>query len=240
VLLSAGIGATPVLAMLHALAADRSTRQVLWIHAARDGQHHPFAGEVRSLVRSLANGRSYVCYSKPGMNEKMGEDFDSGGRLSRAVFDKVGVPREADVYLCGPSRFMADMKQTLTAMGVPPDRIYVEIFNGSESMTRGVAGTAKGIPHLPKDDADTGPWVSFARSGISAHWKASEYQSILELAEACDVPVRWSCRTGVCHNCESGLVSGMVVYGPEPLDKPADGNVLVCCSQPIGDVAIDL
>src|SRR6516164_2304860 len=115
--LGATCGSMSVLAMLHALAADRSTRQVLWIHAARDGQHHPFAGEVSSLVRSLANGRSYVCYSKPGMNEKMGEDFDRGGRLSRAVFDKVGVPREADVYLCGPSRFMADMKQTLTAMG---------------------------------------------------------------------------------------------------------------------------
>ena len=87
---------------------------------------------------------------------------------------------------------------------------------------------------------NTGPLVSFARSGIAAHWKATAYQSILELAEACDVPVRWSCRTGVCHSCESGLVSGAVVYGPEPLDKPANGNLLVCCSQPIGDVVIDL
>ena len=95
-------------------------------------------------------------------------------------------------------------------------------------------------PHLPMEDAETGPLVSFARSGIAAHWKASAYQSILELAETCDVPVRWSCRTGVCHSCECGLVSGEVVYGPEPLDKPADGNVLVCCSQPIHDVVIDL
>ena len=91
----------------------------------------------------------------------------------------------------------------------------------------------------PRNDANTGPLVSFARSGIAAHWKPS-YQSILELAEACDVPVRWSCRTGVCHNCESGLVSGAVAYEPEPLDKPADGNLLVCCSQPIRDVVIDL
>jgi ferredoxin len=107
-------------------------------------------------------------------------------------------------------------------------------------MTPGVVGAATQAPHLPKDDANTGPLVSFARSGIAAHWKASAYQSILELAEACDVPVRWSCRTGVCHSCESGLVSGEVVYGPEPLDKPADGNLLVCCSQPIRDVVIDL
>jgi ferredoxin len=135
---------------------------------------------------------------------------------------------------------MADMKEALATLGVAPERIHVEIFNGSESITPGVVGATTRAPHLPKDDANAGPMVSFARSGIAAHWKAAAYQSILELAEACDVPVRWSCRTGVCHTCESGLVSGAVVYGPEPLDKPADGNLLVCCSQPIGDAVIDL
>ena len=208
VLLSAGIGATPVLAMLHALAAARSTRQVLWIHGARDRQHHPFAAEVRRLMLALPHGRSYVCYSSPGSGDRMGEDFDATGHLSRSVFGEIGVPLEADVYLCGPTRFMADMKEALATLGVAAERIHVEIFNGSESMTPGVAGTATRAPHLPPDDANTGPLVSFARSGIAAHWKAPAYQSILELAEACDVPVRWSCRTGVCHNCESGLVSG--------------------------------
>jgi ferredoxin len=82
------------------------------------------------------------------------------------------------------------------------------------------------FPHPPEGDADTGPLVSFGRSG-AAHWKASADQSILELAEASGVPVRWSCWTGVCHNCRSGLVSGAVAYGPEPLDQPADGNLLI-------------
>jgi ferredoxin-NADP reductase/MOSC domain-containing protein YiiM len=240
VLLSAGIGVTPVLAMLHALAAARSTRQVLWLHGARDRQHHPFAAEVRRLMLALTRGRSYVCYSRPGSRDEMREDFDATGRLSPSVFDDVGVPRDADVYLCGPTRFMAEMKETLATFGVVPEQIHVEIFNGSESSTPGVVCAATRVPHPPADDADTGSLVSFARSGIAAHWKASAYQSILELAEACDVPVRWSCRTGVCHSCESGLVSGAVVYGPEPLDMPADGNLLVCCAQPIGDVVIDL
>ncbi len=75
VLLSAGIGATPVLAMLYALAAARSTRRVLWLHAARDGEHHPFAGEVRDLVRALPHGGRYVCYSSPGARDRVGEDF---------------------------------------------------------------------------------------------------------------------------------------------------------------------
>jgi ferredoxin-NADP reductase/MOSC domain-containing protein YiiM len=240
VLLSAGIGATPVLAMLHVLSAARSTRQVLWVHAARDGQHHPFAAEVRRLMRALPHGRSFVCYSRPGARDKIGENFNATGHLSRSVFDEFGISREADVYLCGPTRFMSDMKEALATVGVVPQRIHVEIFVGSEPITPGVVSAAKRAPHLPNDDADTGPVVTFARSGIAAHWKASAYQSILELAEACDVPVRWSCRTGVCHTCESGLISGSVVYEPRPLEMPADGNVLVCCSQPTRDVVIDL
>jgi ferredoxin-NADP reductase/MOSC domain-containing protein YiiM len=240
VLLSAGIGATPVLAMLYALSAIRSAREVFWLYAARDGQHHPFAAEVRRLMLALAHGRSYVCYSSPDSRDKMHEDYDAAGHLSRSVFDKIGMPREADVYLCGPARFMADMKEALAASGIAPERIHVELFNGSESITPGVIGAAKRAPHGPTDDADSGPLVSFTRSGVAAHWKASAYQSILELAEACDVPVRWSCRTGVCHNCESGLVSGAVAYAPQPLEKPADGNLLVCCSQPVRDVVIDL
>ena len=240
VLLSAGIGATPVLAMLHALAAARSTRQVLWLHGARDRQHHPFAAEARRLMLALTRGRSCVYYSRPGSHDVMGQDFDASGRLPPSGFDALGVARDADVYLCGPTRFMAEMKEALAAFGVAPERTHVEIFNGGESSTPGVVGAATRLPHPPADDADTGPLVSFARSGIAAHWKTSAYQSILELAEACDVPVRWSCRTGVCHSCESGLVSGAVVYGPAPLDEPAEGNLLVCCAQPTRDVVIDL
>jgi len=188
---------------------------------------------------SLTHGRSYVCYSRPDSGDKMGEDFDGTGHLSASVFNEVGIPREADIYLCGPARFMADMKEALAAVGVAPERIHVELFNGSESRTPGVVGAAKRAAHVPQGDTNTGPLVSFARSGITAHWNPS-HQSILELAEACDVPVRWACRTGVCHNCESGLVSGTVVYEPEPLEMPADGNLLVCCSRPVRDIVVDL
>jgi ferredoxin-NADP reductase/MOSC domain-containing protein YiiM len=240
VLLSAGIGATPVLAMLHALSAARSTRPVLWLHGARDREHHPFAAEARGLARALPQGRSYVCYSRPGPGDRMGEDFDTTGHLSRSVFDEVHLPREADVYLCGPAYFMEAMKEALATVGVARERIHVEIFNGGESMTPGVVGGATRAPHLPRDGVGAGAQVSFARSGVAPRWNPSVYRSILELAEACDVPVRWSCRTGVCHNCESGLISGAVAYEPDPLDPPADGNLLICCSRPQGDVVIDL
>jgi ferredoxin len=181
-----------------------------------------------------------VRYSRPASQDKLGDDFDATGHLSRSVFDEFGVPSDADVYICGPTRFTVEMKEALATFGVARERIHAELFNGSESSTPGIVGAAKGTPHPPKDDANTGPLVSFARSGVSAHWKASAHHSILELAEACDVPVRWSCRTGVCHNCESGLVAGAVVYGPEPLEMPPQGNLLLCCSQPLGDIVVDL
>jgi ferredoxin len=102
-----------------------------------------------------------------------------------------------------------------------------------------VIGSQAGAPHRPSGNPGTGPTVSFARSGLTVRWRESD-QSLLELAEACDVPVRWSCRSGVCHNCESGLVSGSVTYEPTPLDAPADGNVLICCARPREDVVLDL
>lgn len=240
VLLSAGIGATPVLAMLSALSAEHSKRQVLWLHSARNGQYHPFAAEVRRLVLTLDHGHSFICYSRPDSHDRSGEDFDVAGHFSRSVLDAAGLPPDADVYLCGPNRFMENMKEILSTLGFLPPQVHVEIFNGGESLMPGVVASAPRMPHLPEGDTNTGPLVSFARSGIAAHWKPSAYKSILELAEACNVPVRWSCRAGVCHTCESGLVSGPIAYGPLPLDKPAEGNVLVCCSQPSGDVVVDL
>ncbi|CAG9192258.1 Sulfurase [Paraburkholderia caribensis] len=240
VLLSAGIGVTPVLSMLHALSVAGSRREVLWIHAARDGEHHPFGAESRRLLNMLEHARGHVCYSAPAASDRMGDDFDDTGRVSQTVLEKIGLPVDADVYLCGPASFMHDMKGTLERMGVPGSRLHLERFGGVESFNPGVTGTSVRAPHLPPSEVAEGPLVSFARSGIAAHWNALAYPSILELAEACDVPVRWSCRSGVCHNCESGLVSGTVAYEPEPLDKPADGNVLICCARPAGDIVVDL
>ena len=81
--------------------------------------------------------------------------------------------------------------------------------------------------------------MSFARSGVNVRWDPA-YPSVLDLAEACDVPVRWSCRTGVCHSCESGLVAGSVAYHPDPIDPPGAGNLLICCAKPQGDIVVDL
>jgi ferredoxin-NADP reductase len=240
VLLSAGIGATPVLAMLHALSASGSPREIWWLHGARNRSSQSFAAEVRQLVAGLGHVRSRVWYSQPGPEDRQGQDYDARGHLDIGAIEQLGVPREADFYLCGPSSFLADLHGGLAGWGVAADRIHSEIFSGGPSLTPGVVGATARPPHAPTGAPGTGPVVSFARSGLTVRWRGSQEQSLLELAEACDVPVRWSCRTGVCHNCESGLVSGTVDYRPDPLDPPAEGNVLLCCARPKGDVVIDI
>jgi ferredoxin-NADP reductase len=238
VLLSGGVGATPVLAMLHALAAEQSSRPVWWLHGARNRDGHPFREESRALLQELQYGHSYIQYSRPGSADQRGVDFDAAGHLAVSAFEKIGVPREAQFYLCGPAAFLRDITAGLAAWGVAADHIHTEIFGTLDSITPGMkAGTHS--PHLPAGPAGFGPQVSFARSGLTLPWGA-KYQSLLELAEACDVAVRWSCRTGVCHTCETALIAGDVEYDPEPLDPPAKGDVLICCSRPRGEVILDL
>jgi ferredoxin-NADP reductase/MOSC domain-containing protein YiiM len=239
VLLSAGVGVTPVLAMLHALAAQAATRPVWWIYGARNSQDHPFARETRDLVARLPHARSYVQYSRPDAADELGVDFDAAGRINAAALGQLGVPREADFYLCGPAAFLADLTAGLGSWGVPRDRIHSETFGSGASITPGVKAAPRPRPHAPDGSPGQGPKISFVRAGLSVSWDP-KFQSVLELAEACDVPVRWSCRTGVCHTCECGLISGSVKYDPEPLEPPAEGNVLICCSRPKEDLVIDI
>lgn len=240
VFLSGGIGATPVLAMLHALATEASTREVWWLHVARSGPTHAFAAEAHQLLDGLAHAHRRIWYSRPGAEDRLGRDYDAPGRLAADDLRELGVPCEADFYLCGPASFIADLTTGLEAWGVAADRMHTEAFAGGPSLTPGIAAGAAPAPHQPTGAPGTGPLVSFARSGLTVRWRTSAELNLLELAEACDVPVRWSCRTGVCHNCESGLVSGSVEYDPDPLDPPADGHILICCSRPRGDVVIDM
>lgn len=237
VLLSAGVGATPVMSMLHALTAEKSSRQVWWIYGARNLSEHPFAQESRSLLKQIPRGRGYVVYSRPAATDKLGVDFDASGRIDTALLEKIGVSRDSDFYLCGPSSFLENMRDGLQNWGVQAENLHSEIFGVLESITPGMARVGH-TPHLPPGPPGTGPSISFARSGITTAWNL-KYRSLLELAETCDIPVRWSCRTGVCHTCMTGLIGGAISYQPEPLERPAPGNVLLCCSQPEENVVLD-
>jgi MOSC domain-containing protein YiiM/ferredoxin-NADP reductase/ferredoxin len=241
VLLSAGIGVTPVLAMLHALAAEPSERTVWWLHGARNRSEHTFAEEARLLIRMLPHGRSRVHYSAPRREDLAGVDFDAPGHLEMESLEQSGVSRESDFYICGPTAFLRDFIAGLTAWGVPPERVHTEVFGAGDLIAPGIVQSSARTraPHPPVGEHGRGPRVSFARSGLNVTWGPT-FNSLLELAEACDVPVQWACRMGVCHSCEIALIAGAVNYNPEPLERPGEGNILTCCSRPQSDVVIDL
>ncbi len=233
VLLSAGVGATPVLAMLESLAASGSDREIWWIHGARNRAEHAFADEARRHLAALPRSRSHIRYSRPAMSDRPGRDYDAQGRVTLEVLQELAVPRAGDHYLCGPTVWMRELSDHLSTAGVAPERIHTEIF-GSEPLTG-----AERPPHPPAGPPGTGPVVAFTTSGLTVRWDPA-FGSLLELAEACDVPVAWSCRTGVCHTCECGVVDGELAYLPDPLEPPEDGRALICCSQPTSDLALEL
>jgi ferredoxin-NADP reductase/MOSC domain-containing protein YiiM/ferredoxin len=240
ILLSAGIGATPVLAMLHSLAATgAATREVWWCYGARNGREHPFAAEVHASLNSLPHSHAFAVYSKPEDIDLQGRDYDAVGHLNLASLQRLQIPKEADFYLCGPTAFLSTFTAELKSWGVPDSRIHSETFGTESSITPGIAKTTPVPAHQPSESPGTGPNVSFIRSGLTVPWN-SRYGSLLEFAEACDVPVRWACRAGVCHTCESGLIDGKINYAPDPLSLPAEGNVLICCSTPLTAIELDL
>jgi ferredoxin-NADP reductase/MOSC domain-containing protein YiiM/ferredoxin len=239
-LVSVGIGATPVLAMLHELANKHSEREIWWLHGARSGPDHSFAAEARRLLGSLPNARTHICYSRPGPDDVEGRDFDSAGRLSASLLAELDPPRNAHAYLCGPTPFMEETSAGLAAIGLDAGHIHTEPFGPAPGLTPGIAaGAPTRPPHPPPGEPGSGPTIEFARSNLAIPW-SDDYASLLELAEACDVPVRWSCRTGVCHNCETTLIAGSVDYNPDPVEPPAGGSALICCSRPHDDVVVDL
>jgi len=241
VLLSAGIGVTPVLSILYSLASSgaKSPREVWWFHAARNAKEHVFAQEARQLLDSVSGSHSVIAYSKPDPTDRLGKDFNIEGHLDLASLQRLEVPTDADFYMCGPTGFQADMTQSLISLRVPRDSIHQEVFGAVSSIEPGVVKGEIKIPHLPVPNLGNGPIVSFTRSNLSVPWD-NRFKSLLEFAEACDVPVRWACRSGVCHTCECGILSGKLHYSPEPLDQPAAGNALICCSTPESQIDLDL
>jgi ferredoxin-NADP reductase/MOSC domain-containing protein YiiM len=236
VLISAGIGVTPVLAMLHALAFAHSTRPIWWLHTTRNGTTHAFAGEVTTLLQSLPNAHRHVFYT----HGEKSAGFVTCGRLDSQAIAALGLPADAAVYLCGPAQFMTDMRDACTGAGIDAGNIHTELFGALPPINPGIVGpTQRRRPHPPAGTPGTGPSITFARSGLAVNW-SPEYRSILELAEACDVPTRFSCRSGVCHVCVTGVVAGTAAYFQAPLEEPDEGEVLICSAAPSSDLVLDL
>jgi ferredoxin-NADP reductase len=232
VLVSAGIGVTPVLAMLQSLARDRSRREVWWVHGARNGREHAFRAEARQLVSQLPCAFVHVRYSRPDARDVTGRDYDAAGRIGPETMKELGVPLDAEFRICGPTGFVADLEAGLRADAVDPSRIRSESFGGRPRPAP--AGRAA----VAAPPADGAPAVAFARSGVNVAWDPA-CPNLLELAEANAVRAPSGCRIGACHGCRASVLDGAVRHQPEPVQPPPPGSALLCCAVPEGDVVLD-
>jgi ferredoxin-NADP reductase/predicted pyridoxine 5'-phosphate oxidase superfamily flavin-nucleotide-binding protein len=131
VLVSAGIGVTPMVSMLHDLAASPESRSVWFVHGARDGEHHALADDVRSLIAARDGLHAHISYSRPLAEDRQGRDFDARGRVDGALLASILPDQDAEFYLCGPIAFMADVQSELEALGVSPAQIHSESFGAA-------------------------------------------------------------------------------------------------------------
>lgn len=235
VLVSAGIGVTPMLAMLRQLRDCALGRDVYFFHGARSGAHHAFADEVEQLVATEARLHSHIAYSKPTSDDSSRGRPDSQGRLTPELIERTLPDSNADYYLCGPSDFIRDMADGLVARGVPSDRVRFEYF-GAAPTADGDAAELGDPVHGPDGAPIT---VTFTRAGVSVPWRDGAF-SVLALAESAGLRPDASCRTGLCASCVSTLDSGTVEYPLPPLQQVAEGEVLICCARPTSSLVLDL
>jgi ferredoxin-NADP reductase/MOSC domain-containing protein YiiM len=237
-LISAGIGQTPLLSMLYRLAGEHSERPVWWIHTTHDASSHAFSTEVADLLSRLPSARALVFYTAPAQPLAPSSAVRAG-RVTAEVVAGLGLPTDASAYVCGPEAFMDAVAAALTGVGISPARIHTERFGSRSPINPGVVAADTPPPHQPPGVPGSGPAVTFARSGLTAAW-SDTYSSVLELAEACDVPTQWSCRTGVCHTCTTAVLSGEATYETPPLEAPGPDELLICSAQPTTDLVMDL
>jgi ferredoxin-NADP reductase/MOSC domain-containing protein YiiM len=242
VLISAGSGVTPLLAMLKAHAArGDEVPPLVWVHAAQNGAGHVLKDEADAVLSTHGFER-HVFYTRPAPDDVQGRDYDHAGRPTpETLQDLLGgayvlnpfgrdielTGRDAEFYICGPAPFEAMVREALAGMGVPAALIRSETF--ATGLRAGGEATV------------TRAQVEFRASGVTASWSAEDDLTLLDLAEAHGLTPAFSCRAGACQTCQAPLAGGEIAYDPLPLCDAAAGQVLICCARPASDtVVLDL
>ncbi|MFQ6023957.1 MAG: MOSC domain-containing protein [Acidiferrobacterales bacterium] len=236
VLLSGGVGLTPMISMLNAIVESGSERTVWFVHGTRDGGEHAMGAHIRRLATEKDHIHVHVSYSQPRPEDAEGRDYDNRGHVSVELLKKVLPPAAYDFYLCGPTPFMKSLYNGLLEWGVAETRINYEFFGPASALKEGAEAARKPAAAA---GSDVELEVSFAKAGLTAMWDPS-LETILDFAEAQGLRPDFSCRTGICHTCMSKLIEGEVEYVTEPLDMPDPGCVLICCSRPRTNVVVDV
>ena len=238
VLLSAGVGLTPMVSMLNTIVHGGAGREVWFVHGSRNGREHAMGEHVRRLAQEHQNVHVHIRYSQPDPGDVEGREFDSRGRVDIGLLKQVLSFDDYDFFLCGPTPFMRSLYCGLLSLGLSESRIHYEFFGpgsilSDESRPRSTTEGATAAAEL-----SGGAEVRFAHSGVTAAWDPA-CESILDLAERHGLSPAYSCRSGICHTCMCELTEGEVEYPDEPLDPPEPGRVLICCATPKTDLVLE-
>lgn len=239
VLLSVGVGLTPLVSMMNDIVGKKSGRRVWFIHGARNGQEHAFGGHVRRLAREYDNVTAHIRYSNPTLDDMEGEDYDSKGRIDLNLLKQLLPFDDHEFYLCGPPPFMKTFYCGLLSMGVAESRIHYEFFGPASALTEEAEPRGQAPGRAARDELSGECQVTFARSGLTASWNP-DCETILDLAEHQGLSPAYSCRSGICRTCMCKLSEGEVEYLEEPLQVPEPGCVLICISRPKTNVVVDV
>jgi ferredoxin-NADP reductase/MOSC domain-containing protein YiiM/ferredoxin len=235
VLISGGVGLTPTISMLNAIVSSGKKRPVWFVHGAINGIHHAMSKHMRDVAAENENVTAHICYSRPRPEDREGREYDSRGHVTVDLLKNLLPGRDMDFYLCAPPPFMLSMMEGLQEWGVPKERIRFELFGPASLLKEGARPKRLKRDKDPDEEAFQ---VAFLHSGITARWDP-DYANLLDLAEDHGVFPDFGCRSGICSTCMYDLVEGEVEYAYEPLDQPAPGRVLLCCTRPKSELVID-
>lgn len=238
VLLSGGVGLTPMVSMLHVLAST-TTRRVVFVHACDNGEVHALRDEVRALAGLRPGVTAHFCYRLPTSQDALAGHHHSEGVVSKALLQNLLPLDDYDFYLCGPPPFMQAVYGIIRDLGVSKQRIAYEFFGPATVLEPTDTAPSFAMPAAKAGTSSDAATVEFRRSGVTAVWDDAS-ESLLAFAEEEGLSPEFSCRAGICSTCKSRLVAGEVDYFEEPLETLAEGEVLLCCARPRGSVVLDI
>jgi ferredoxin-NADP reductase/predicted pyridoxine 5'-phosphate oxidase superfamily flavin-nucleotide-binding protein len=232
VLLGAGVGVTPMLAMLrhvvHEGLRTRRIRPTTFFYSARTLGERAFSSEISELARA-AEGKVMLVRAltnAEGAREKI--DFDAVGRLDVALICRTLLLNDYDFYLCGPASFMQAIYDGLRDINIADERIHAEAF-GPAGLSRRRGQAVEAVPaHTPSVAPVP---VAFVTSGKEARW-TPESGSLLDLAESRGLFPEYGCRSGSCGTCRTRISQGAVAYVTPPAFHVPEKEALICCAVP--------
>lgn len=234
VLISGGIGITPMLAMARALTHAKDNREIFFFFGCRSGKDHMFRDEVVELQRSNPQMRMHICYSRPDATDVPGEAYNHESRVTVELMKEVLPSSNYEYYLCGPGPFMETLVNGLYEWGVPKNDVKFEAFGPAT-----VKSAAKPAEATGDSAAQPTFMVEFARSGKSIPWEPGMH-NLLAFAEGKGITtIEGGCRAGSCGSCLVAIKEGEVEYEIEPGDAPEEGSCLSCICRPKGKIIID-